>query len=75
MKKSDKGIIQIIPEYARGYDLKLLTEAKVFIVANGGGLSKNDVLQMLGRGSRAQSKPEGFLFIQTTGHSTKDEAF
>ena len=43
MKKSTSGIVQISPEFARGYDLKLADEAFVVVVANGKSFKISDV--------------------------------
>ncbi len=53
MRGQSNGIILLDKSFARGYDLKLGLDGKVFIVANGNSLKQGDVLQMIGRGCRS----------------------
>jgi hypothetical protein len=44
MRSQTTGIIVLTTPFARGYDLKLTVDAKVYIVANGNKLKQSDVL-------------------------------
>ncbi len=63
MRSQTTGIIVLTTPFARGYDLKLTVDAKVYIVANGNKLKQSDVFQMLGRGCRSQGNPDGILIL------------
>ena len=43
MRAQTTGIIILTAEFARGYDLKLIADAKVFIIANGNNLKESVV--------------------------------
>jgi len=61
--ESCNGIMKISTEFCRGYDLKLMKDAYVLVIANGQELTVSKINQMLGRGNRSQGRPEGCLVM------------
>jgi len=52
LKTECNGMIRVTRKYARGYDLKLLRDSIVIVVADGKKIRFSEVKQMFGRGCR-----------------------
>ena len=61
---SNKESVYILPStFARGYDLKLMKDAKVVVMDYSSKVDKITSLQMIGRGSRARGVCEGVVIV------------
>lgn len=56
------GLYMLHESLARGFDLKLLRDAHVFILAREKDFALSDVTQMIGRGCRSFGVAEGFYY-------------
>ena len=60
---ADNGIFVVEKVYCRGLDVKLKADAHCIVFGNGPDLKESDVLQMMGRGSRAQGHGKGTFYM------------
>ncbi len=69
------GIVRVEREFLRGYDLKFAQDSFVLVVANGTTLLKNELEQVISRGSRSQGIAKGLIVIQNSIANTAEWAF
>ena len=62
-RMADCGIFIVEKVYCRGLDVKLKADAHCIVFGNGPDLKESDVLQMMGRGSRAQGHGKGTFYM------------
>ena len=64
VKEETLGVYFFNRDFARGVDLRLATDALVIIVKGEWQLTKSEVDQMVGRGSRNQGICEGWVYVE-----------
>ena len=71
-RMADCGIFVVEKAYCRGLDVKLKADAHCIVFGNGADLKESDVLQMMGRGSRAQGHGKGTFYMLGDPHRCSD---
>jgi len=73
-KEDTHGVYFFNREFARGVDLRLAKDALVVMVKDDWDLTKSEVDQMVGRGSRNQGICEGWVYVYGPKYYTADLA-
>lgn len=63
MRTECTGMIRVARKYARGYDLKLLKNSTVIVIANGNQIRFSECKQMFGRGCRKAGKSQSIIMM------------
>ena len=71
-RMADCGIFIVEKVYCRGLDVKLKVDAHCLVFGNGSDIKESDVLQMMGRGSRAQGQGKGTFYMMGDPLSCSD---
>ena len=71
-RMADCGVFIVEKAYCRGLDIKLKVDAHSIVFGNGPDLKESDVLQMMGRGSRAQGHGKGTFYMMGDPLSCSD---